>query len=83
LNILIDSGRANYLRDYINEFINLYNKEQGIIKGHIYTVEPLNVETIKILEESVSKKINKKVMLENKINKELIGGIKLEVEDEV
>ena len=83
LNILLDSGRAMYVRDYINEFLNIYNKEKGIIKGHVYTVEPLSSEIIQTLEENVSKKINKKVMLENKINKELIGGIKLEVEDEV
>ncbi len=83
LNILIESGRSKYLKNYIEELINIYNKEKGIIKGFAYTTIPLNQNLIKELEESSSKKINKKVMLINKIDKELIGGIRLEIDDDV
>ena len=83
LNILVESGRSKYIRQYIEELINIHNKAQGIIKGHAYTTTPLDENLLKELEESSSKKIGKKVMLVNKIDKEIIGGIKLVIEDDV
>lgn len=83
LFILIDSGRTKYIRDYISEYINLYNEENGVVKGYAYTTEPIDQATISKLQELMSTKIDKDVMIENKIDKTIIGGIKLEVGDDV
>lgn len=83
LFILIESGRTKYMRDYINEYINLYNEEHNIIKGYAYTIEPIDKEMTNKFQELMSKKLNKEVMIENKIDKTIIGGIKLEVGDDV
>lgn len=83
LNIIVESRKSKYIKEYIDELINIHNKEKGIIKGYAYTTTPIDKELLNKLEESSSKKISKKVMLINKIDKELIGGIKLEIEDDV
>lgn len=83
LFILIESGRTKYLRDYINEYINLYNDEHNIIKGYAWTTKPIDQSIISKLQELMSKKIDKEVMIENRIDKSIIGGIKLEVGDDV
>lgn len=83
LLIIIESGRARYIKEYINEYINIYNKENGIVRGYVWTTELVDNTLIKRLEEKISKKLDKQVMLENKINNELIGGIKLEVGDNI
>ncbi len=83
LMILIESGKGRYLRDYINELINIYNEEHGISNGYVWTTEPIDQSIINKFEELVSKKIDQKVKLQNKINKEIIGGVKLEVGDNV
>lgn len=83
LCILIDSGRTRYLRDYINEYINLYNLEHGIVKGYAWTTEPIAQEVIDKLQTLMSKKIKKDVMIENRLDKSIIGGIKLEIGDDV
>lgn len=81
--ILLESGKGRYLRDYIDEYINIYNEDNGISKGYVWTTEPIDQAIINKFEELVSKKLNKEIKLQNKINKEIIGGIKLEVGDNV
>ena len=49
----------------------------------IYTVNELSKEQINKLEESVTKKLNKKVELSNVIDPSIIGGIKIVVNDTV
>lgn len=83
LNILIDSGKSKFIKEYIKELINIYNKEQGIVKGCAYTTSFIDNDLLKQLEKSSSEKIGKKVMLVNKLDKELIGGIRLEINDDV
>lgn len=83
LLILLESGKARYLREYINEFINMYNEANGISNGYVWTTEPIDQTIINKFEEALSKKLDKVVKLQNKINKEIIGGIKLEVGDNV
>ncbi len=83
LLILLESGKGRYIREYIDELINIYNEEHGISKGYVWTTEPINQEIINKFEELVSRKLDLQVKLQNKINKEIIGGVRLEVGDNV
>ncbi len=83
LLILLESGKGRYLREYINEYINIYNEENGISNGYVWTTEPIDQSVISKFEELLSKKLDKEIKLQNKINKEIIGGVKLEVGDNV
>ncbi len=83
LLILLESGKGRYLREYINEYINMYNEEHGISNGYVWTTEPIDQSVISKFEELLSKKLDKEIKLQNKINKEIIGGVKLEVGDNV
>ncbi len=83
LLILLESGKGRYIREYVDEFINIYNEEHGISKGYVWTTEPIDQEIINKFEELISNKLDKEVKLQNKINKEIIGGVRLEVGDNV
>ncbi len=83
LLILIESGKSRYLRDYVDELINLYNEKHGISKGYVWTTEPVDQSIINRFEELLSNKLDKEVKLQNKINKNIIGGVRLEVGDNV
>ncbi len=83
LFILIDNGKSKHIREYIEEYIKLYNKDNNVTKGIAWTVTPIEQKTLEKIQEKVSKKLDKKVMIENKIDKEIIGGIKLQVEDDI
>lgn len=62
----------NYLLKYIQEILNI---KQGII----YTVDPISKKDIKKLEAKLSKEKGYKIQLKNLIDKELIGGFKIEI----
>ncbi len=83
LLILIETGKSRYLREYVDEFINLYNNNHGISKGYVWTTEPIDQSIINKFEELLSKKLDKEIKLQNKINKQIIGGVRLEVGDNV
>ncbi|BDU67390.1 MAG: ATP synthase subunit delta [Candidatus Tyloplasma litorale] len=83
LCILVEQGNGRHIHEFINGYINIYNEKNGIVKGYAWTTEWLDIKVIEKLGKNISKKINKKVMFENRINKDLIGGIRLEVEDNV
>lgn len=64
----------------INKQINF---ELGIDEGIIYSVEMLEQSQIKNIETAISKKRGHKVELKNKIDKNLIGGVRVVVHDHI
>lgn len=83
LSIIIDSGKARYIKDFINEFIKIYNEDNDIVKGFAWTTKPIDKKIIEKFEKKISLILKKNIMLENRINKEIIGGIKIEIGDNV
>jgi F-type H+-transporting ATPase subunit delta len=80
---LIDEKRSKGLDIVLTKFIKRINKENGILDGTIYTTELLESKQIKQMEESMSKKLDVKIRLTNIKDQEIIGGIKVVVEDDV
>lgn len=67
----------------LQKFINKYNENHNIKNGIIWTIEPLD-ETVKDdLKKMYEEKINQKVFFDNKIDKELIGGMKITIDDRI
>lgn len=81
--VIIDNGRERNIISILKEFISLSNELDGISEGIIYTSMKLTNEQIANIEKSISSKINKKVYLTQKIDHELIGGIKVCINDYV
>ena len=79
--VIIKNSRETHLIEILNEFIRISNLEDGIIEGIIYSVEFLSSEQIDNVSKAIEKKINKKVVLKNRIDNTLIGGIKVVVDD--
>lgn len=62
----------------------IINKEEGIIKIKVSTEIKLKIETQKEIEEFIKKKYKiKTVIIEEKIDAKLLGGIKIEIGDEI
>ena len=65
----------------LEEYLSYNYKVRGYTFGTAYSARPLDEETVKKLETAVGKKIGKKIKLENQVDEELLGGIKVEVGD--
>lgn len=83
IKVIIKNRRTKYLIKIFDEFINEVNSSIGIKEGIIYSVNKLTDEQIKKISDAIEVKLNNKVELVNKIDKRLIGGIKIVVEDKI
>ncbi|WP_297133413.1 F0F1 ATP synthase subunit delta [Terrisporobacter sp.] len=75
LKILVEKGRINSLKTIELTFKQLLNDKNNIIEGTVVSAIPMSDEKIKQLESNLSKKYNKNVTLENKVDKTILGGV--------
>lgn len=81
LYVLTDNGRISILNEVLNQFNRRYCEMNNIIKPEIISAVELNeVQKIR-LTEKLEKKFSKKVIAKYTINKEIIGGLIVEIDD--
>lgn len=83
LKILIDYEMFAYIHKIFNQVEENLALSLNIIYGQIYSVEKLNANELNKIESELSKKELKKIILKNLIDQDLIGGIKIIVNDKV
>lgn len=81
--VLLDDKKMFQLKEIFKEILNMFSKENSIEYGLIWTTNLVEKKIIAQIEKSLERKYNKKFYLENKVNKELISGIKLEWKDNI
>lgn len=81
--LLIDEHHFQSVRFILKEFRKLCNQYQDINYGIIYSVIELSNQQIKKIKLKIEKVINHKIKVINKIDKSLIGGIKVKVRNQV
>ena len=82
INILTRKNREPLLPAIANEFHNAYNEYKGIGKAFITTTIPMDKDLRDAVENIVKELSNKKhVELEEKVDRDLIGGFILNVGD--
>lgn len=75
LKILVEKGRISSLKSIELTFKELLNDKHNIIEGTVISAIALTNEKVKELEEKLSKKYNKNVTLENKVDESILGGV--------
>lgn len=83
LKVLLDKHRLRSLYEIIDLFLKMYQDNKGIIRGKVYSTYPLSKEQIKRIEKAFLEKKKQKIILENEIDENLIGGIRLILKDKI
>ena len=83
IKLLVEKHQIHNYKNIVKEVTKGINFELDIYEGFVYSTEPLNDSKLKEIEEVISKKLNRKVELKNKIDPRLIGGVKVVVHDHV
>lgn len=81
--IVIDKGREAYLTQISEEYTKLSNESQGIVEAKAITAIPMAEKEMKKLENQLSKKLDKKVLLSNEIDSTIIGGVLVTIGDKI
>lgn len=80
LHVFTLKNRLSVLQDTLRAFQFRVDQSKGIVRGTVTTVEPLSDEQREDLAKHFSKKLNKHVELETRIDKEILGGLIVQVQ---
>lgn len=83
LLILIEKDRILYLREKLNEMRKIDLEYKNTISGMVKTTIPLTDKEFKNLVSTLEAKYNKHVILEQVIDKSILGGIYVRVGNDV
>jgi len=79
LKVLVDKGRISYYKDIFNEFRVIANKELNIIEGIVETPRPIDIKEVERLEKALGDNVE----LRPRINKNLISGFKIIMDNKI
>lgn len=83
LKLLIDKNRGFYVMEAGSEFELMVENYKGILKGVVYVTCTLSDDQIKKLEDKLSTSTGKQVILSQKIDPSIIGGLVVHLGDKV
>ncbi len=76
---LVEAGRVNLIPEICSEYTRLLNERQGVAAGVVTTALPLSDNDRASLQDALNGVFKKKINLENKIDKKILGGLVVEV----
>ena len=68
-----------FYQSILNSFQKLVNKERGELQATLISAQRLEDEEIKRISDEFSKSIDKKIKFKFEVDKDLIGGIKVQL----
>lgn len=77
LKVIVENGHVYVLKTCFGEYENIYNKKRNILIVTAYTSVCMTQEQIKKLTLKLEDKTRKKVFVLNKIDRSIMGGIKI------
>lgn len=83
LYVLTDKGRTARFSKIIKAYKDMVDREEGITYGTVYSVEPLTDAQMKKVESQLTDLLKEETKLENKLDKSLIGGMKVMVDGRI
>ncbi len=79
IELLIQKNRINFFSEICRAFSEIKDVRQNILRGTVTTVGKLDETTKQDLAQAFAKRFNKKVILEQKENKAILGGLVVEL----
>lgn len=80
LKLLVQRNRVPQLPAICASFREFVDTSNGTIRGTVTTVENLSQNEVAELSQAFAKKLNKKVILEPVVNKEILGGLVVNIQ---
>ena len=72
--------RWNHFKSIIDKCLVLLDQKQGVLKGEIYSVQDISDKELTQIKQSLTQIFkNKKIQLQKKQRKDLLGGIRVEI----
>ncbi|MDR6999361.1 F0F1 ATP synthase subunit delta [Neobacillus niacini] len=80
LMILMDRHREGEIVEVVDQFIELANEASGVAEAKVYSVRPLSDAEREAISATFAAKVGKQSLkIENIVDSELLGGVKLRI----
>lgn len=83
LRVIIENGRLPVLPEVASQFRALVNRSNGSAQAVVYSAFPMTDAALVDIRQTLEKRFNRKLNFSVKLDESLIGGIRIEVGDEV
>lgn len=81
--LLVDKDRFRLLDEIFAEIEILYLEEKNIVHAKVYSVVALGEDRLEELKVTLENQLKKQIVIENEIDKSLVGGILLKIGDKI
>ena len=78
--VLIDNSRIEIFDDILIEFEKLINYQNKVMEVQVYSYKKLSIKQLEQLTINLHKKHNRKIKLENIVDRSIVGGLRIEFE---
>jgi F-type H+-transporting ATPase subunit delta len=83
LRVLIENDRLSALPEIAETYEELKNEREGVVEALITTALPLDKSQLAALVEEIEARFKRKVQVQVNVDAGLIGGVRMQVGDEV
>ncbi len=83
LRLLVDNGRLPALPEIARLYEEMRIEAEGVLEAHIRTAYPLNPEQLEALVARLTARFGRRISASQEVDPELIGGVVIQVGDEV
>ena len=83
LSLLVENERINILNNIFKEFIKIKNEKNGIVNMTIISGQKIKDGDLAVLKEKIEKILNKKIILEENISSNTIGGFLININGKI
>jgi F-type H+-transporting ATPase subunit delta len=79
LRLLVDRNRLTALPDIARLFRDMADARAGRVRGEVVSAVPLDPEAVEKLQKSLSQVVDRQVVLETRVDRDVLGGVSTRV----
>ncbi len=83
LSLLVENERINSMNNIFEEFVKIKDEKDGLVKMTIISGKKLNNNELKMVQEKIENKLNKKIILEEITESDVIGGFLIKINGKI
>ena len=84
VKVLINNNNISKTDEIIKQFVNVWNREQGIVEAEVVSAKKLDKKIVKLLHSYIVKLSGaRKVLLRQEVDKDVLGGVMIKYKDRV
>ena len=83
IGLVVQKGRALHLNQMLSDYLELHDQRAGIVHAVAVSAVPLSDTSRAQLAETLGSKLSKRIVLENKVDPEILGGLVVRYEGKV